>query len=355
MMILMCLLARMRPVGGTIARSPPVDHENGTLGNDRLRRRDRKEERAGIREGRTFRTGRGHAPQRRVGGRLRAPTWRGALARRRRRDHRRTRHRRHLHRHADRQPLRLHIALRGGGKARVRRKANGHESRRMPRHDCRLPRGGGPAVGWLLPARAPTLSRRARPHRRRRHRRGAHGHVPPASAAARRRSICRGRGSMAGRSRVIGRRPILRGRCHTFDFLDFLFGPIGEVRAFAANQAGAYRPEDMVAATYRFASGVYGSGAWCYAADFDEEYNEIIGANGHIRFSTPPRCRFVSCAATRSRNCRRRSGARPSAADPDDRRRAQRDRQVSQHRRVGARTARVMDAILAEFRTQSAV
>lgn len=28
------------------------------------------------------------------------------------------------------------------------------------------------------------------------------------------------------------------------DFLDFLFGPISEVRAFAANQAGAYRPEE---------------------------------------------------------------------------------------------------------------
>ena len=76
------------------------------------------------------------------------------------------------------------------------------------------------------------------------------------------------------------------GVCHTFDFLDFLFGPIAEVRAFAGNQAGAYRPEDVVTATYRFASGVYGSGVWCYTADFDEEYNEIIGSSGRIRFST---------------------------------------------------------------------
>jgi len=74
--------------------------------------------------------------------------------------------------------------------------------------------------------------------------------------------------------------------CHAFDFFDFLFGPIESVRAFAANQARAYRPEDVVAASYRFASGVYGSGAWCFAADFEEEYNEIIGANGRIRFST---------------------------------------------------------------------
>ena len=73
---------------------------------------------------------------------------------------------------------------------------------------------------------------------------------------------------------------------HTLDFLDLLFGPIVEVRAFAANQAGAYGPEDVVTATYRFASGVYGSGAFCYAADRDEEWNEIVGARGRIRFST---------------------------------------------------------------------
>ena len=34
------------------------------------------------------------------------------------------------------------------------------------------------------------------------------------------------------------------------------------------------------------ASGVHGSGTWCYTADFDEEYNEIIGTRGRIRFST---------------------------------------------------------------------
>jgi len=76
------------------------------------------------------------------------------------------------------------------------------------------------------------------------------------------------------------------GACHTFDFLDYLLGPISEVRAFAGNQAGAYEPEDIVTATYRFASGMFGSGVWCYTADVDEEYNEIVGTKGRIRFST---------------------------------------------------------------------
>jgi 1,5-anhydro-D-fructose reductase (1,5-anhydro-D-mannitol-forming) len=74
--------------------------------------------------------------------------------------------------------------------------------------------------------------------------------------------------------------------CHTFDILDFLFGPIREVRAFAGNQAGSWSAEDVVAATYHFQSGVFGSGVWCYAADTDEEMNEIVGAKGRIQFST---------------------------------------------------------------------
>ena len=73
---------------------------------------------------------------------------------------------------------------------------------------------------------------------------------------------------------------------HTLDFLDYVFGPIETVRALAGNQAGAYRPEDVVTASYRFATGVYGSGAFCYAGDRDEEWNEIVGAQGRIRFST---------------------------------------------------------------------
>ena len=73
---------------------------------------------------------------------------------------------------------------------------------------------------------------------------------------------------------------------HTLDFLDFLLGPIEGVRAFAGNQGGAYRAEDTVVASYRFASGVYGSGTYCYAADRDEEWNEIIGSKGRITFST---------------------------------------------------------------------
>ena len=74
--------------------------------------------------------------------------------------------------------------------------------------------------------------------------------------------------------------------CHTFDFLDYLLGPIEEIRGFAANQGGEHKAEDTVTASYRFASGVYGSGAFCFAADHLSEMNEIFGTTGRILFST---------------------------------------------------------------------
>jgi predicted dehydrogenase len=125
------------------------------------------------------------------------------------------------------------------------------------------------------------------------------------------------------------------GACHTLDFLEFLFDPITDVRAFAGNQGGAYRPEDIVNATYRFASGVFGSGAWCYTADVDEEYNEILGTKGRIRFSTtqPVPIRIFHGNIVEEL----------PVADPDHVhqpliqtcRRAQRRCEVREHRRIG--------------------
>jgi predicted dehydrogenase len=139
--------------------------------------------------------------------------------------------------------------------------------------------------------------------------------------------------------------------CHTFDFLDFLFGPIVDVRGFAANRAGAYRPEDTVGATYRFASGVCGSGNWCFAADVDEEYNEVIGATGRNRFSTTAPVPIVILRGSAVEEFpvgdpehvhqpliqtivdeMNGQGACPSTGES------------------GARTARVLDALFAEFR-----
>ena len=141
--------------------------------------------------------------------------------------------------------------------------------------------------------------------------------------------------------------------CHTFDMLDFLFGPIECVRGFGDNQAGAYAPEDVVVSAYRFASGIYGSGMWCFAADFDEEYTEVIGASGRIRFSIfAP----VPIVVTRGDDLQRIPvGDPPHVHQPmiqsivDE---LNGEGRASSTGETAARTAWVMDELLAEFRAR---
>lgn len=73
---------------------------------------------------------------------------------------------------------------------------------------------------------------------------------------------------------------------HTLDFLDYTLGPIVEAHGQASNQAGKYRAEDMVTATFRFASGVHGTGTWCFSAYDKADVTEIVGNKGKITFST---------------------------------------------------------------------
>lgn len=73
---------------------------------------------------------------------------------------------------------------------------------------------------------------------------------------------------------------------HTLDFLDYLLGPIVEVLGQASNQAGKYRAEDIVTGTFRFESGVQGTGSWCFSAYGKCDVTEIVGSRGKISFST---------------------------------------------------------------------
>lgn len=75
---------------------------------------------------------------------------------------------------------------------------------------------------------------------------------------------------------------------HQFDYLDFLFGPVAEVKGIAVNQAGLYPAEDTVTGTFRFENGVTGTGSWCFVAHKTAftDVIEIIGDGGTITFST---------------------------------------------------------------------
>jgi predicted dehydrogenase len=82
---------------------------------------------------------------------------------------------------------------------------------------------------------------------------------------------------------------------HQLDLLDFFFGPIVHAAGFAANQAGAYPAEDMVAGSFVFENGVIGTGNWCFTAAQDTEEDEvsIIGSHGSIAFRTFGETRFL--------------------------------------------------------------
>ena len=71
---------------------------------------------------------------------------------------------------------------------------------------------------------------------------------------------------------------------HELDLFDFLFGAIEEVHGIASNQGGLYDVEDTVTVTWRHASGVQGFGSWCYVCGNDEDYVEIVGSKGVIKF-----------------------------------------------------------------------
>jgi hypothetical protein len=101
---------------------------------------------------------------------------------------------------------------------------------------------------------------------------------------------------------------------------------------------------------------VFGSGTWCYTADFDEEYNEIVGDRGRIRYSTsqPVPIRIY----------RGETVEELPAGDPEHVHQPLIQTIVDELNGIGrcpstgdsaARTAKVMEAILADFRAQSRV
>jgi 1,5-anhydro-D-fructose reductase (1,5-anhydro-D-mannitol-forming) len=79
---------------------------------------------------------------------------------------------------------------------------------------------------------------------------------------------------------------------HALDILDFLLGPLREVRGAAANAASAYAVEDSVALTCR-AAGALGSMSWDFASEVRDDTMRLTGTEGEITFpmftSTPVR------------------------------------------------------------------
>jgi predicted dehydrogenase len=71
---------------------------------------------------------------------------------------------------------------------------------------------------------------------------------------------------------------------HQFDYLDFLFGAVTEVSGMATNRAGLYPAEDTVTGVWKHASGITGSGSWCFVGNDVSSDDKIIitGEKGEI-------------------------------------------------------------------------
>jgi len=74
---------------------------------------------------------------------------------------------------------------------------------------------------------------------------------------------------------------------HQIDLLQCILGPIIEAKGYSANRGGLYETEDDVSACFRFASGLPGSGSWCFVGHESAKMDriEIIGNKGQICFS----------------------------------------------------------------------
>ena len=71
---------------------------------------------------------------------------------------------------------------------------------------------------------------------------------------------------------------------HGLDILDFLLGPLEDVRGVAANRASTYAVEDVVTMTFR-AGGVPGTGLWDFGSSRRDDLLEIDGTTGRLQVS----------------------------------------------------------------------
>jgi predicted dehydrogenase len=75
---------------------------------------------------------------------------------------------------------------------------------------------------------------------------------------------------------------------HQLDWLDYIFGPLQNIKSIAINQAGLYKAEDFVTASFLFGNNISGTATWSFSVPLSSGRDkiEIIGDKGSINFST---------------------------------------------------------------------
>jgi predicted dehydrogenase len=72
---------------------------------------------------------------------------------------------------------------------------------------------------------------------------------------------------------------------HQIDLMIYFFGKPKEAKGIAFNAAGIYEADDTVAGQIVFENKVLFNGSWCFTIDKKEEWCEITGSKGSLRFS----------------------------------------------------------------------
>ncbi len=75
---------------------------------------------------------------------------------------------------------------------------------------------------------------------------------------------------------------------HQLDYLDFLFGPVQEVKSLALNQAGLYNAEDFISASFIFPDNIAATGNWSFSVSPESTRDslEFFGETGIISSSS---------------------------------------------------------------------
>ena len=72
---------------------------------------------------------------------------------------------------------------------------------------------------------------------------------------------------------------------HQLDLMLYFFGAVEKVSGIAANQAGNYKADDIVAGNILFKNGIAFNGSWCFSSSYYTDQCEIIGSLGKICFN----------------------------------------------------------------------
>ena len=84
---------------------------------------------------------------------------------------------------------------------------------------------------------------------------------------------------------------------HGLDLFAYLLGDFDEAKGIGINQQGLYSSLDAISACWSHKSGVTGSGSWVFGCNSRQDYVEIYGSKGNIKFSVFDEKPLIICNA----------------------------------------------------------